>query len=410
MTRIDHHQCKSKCLLALSSAAMALPGVSQQALGAAPTESTLSYRYTKYEEPDLLADKVANEVAGSQPQGTLSRYEIDVHQFSISGPLGASFSYGLNVQDETLTGASPWSTVEAENGTVDVVMSGASIEEHRTDLLGNMAYYYKGGSIGISLGMSTEDDYDSTSFGLSTEREFQNKQTVVGLGFSVSADTINPEDTAVLYNRKNPILPGEEASKDSFSTYLSVARVVSPSTQILAGVSYTKKEGYLHDAYKQLDTRPEERAQYTFNLSARQYVRKAKLAMHLDYRFYDDTWGVQSHTLTGALYKNWERLQIVPFARYYVQSQAKFYFPFQPKFENGTPAEFNYFTNDARLSDYGAISGGLKVVLKFKPVDWVLGYEYYIADQDILPGRSENLANPGLIEYSRLTFGLDYRF
>lgn len=403
-------QNTNKRFIALSTAALALPGIAQHAHGAQPTESVLSYRYTKYQEADLPAEQVANEQPGSSPQGSTKRYDIDVHQFGVAGPIGSQWSYAISVQDEVLSGASPWSTELADNGTVDVIMSGASIDEHRTDMIGNLGYYYDGGSVSATLGMSTEDDYDSFSYGLSTEREFDNKQTVVGVGFSISDDTINPEDDRIHYNNSNNILPGEEATKDSFSTYLSISRVLSPSTQLLSGISYTQKKGFLHDAYKFWDNRPDERNQYTFNVSIRQYVKNAKAALHLDYRYYDDDWGVKSNTINGAIYKNWEKLQIIPFARYYVQTMASFYRPYQPSYDNGVPVEFNYYTNDARLSDFGAISGGLRLVLKYKPIDWVIGYEYYVADQEIVPHRSDNLANPGLIEYSRLTFGLDYRF
>ncbi len=399
-------KARSAGLMALSSAALALPGI---ASAAAPTETTLSYRYTQYQEDELHSDQVANESSTSYP-GSTKRYEIDVHQFSVSGPMGASFSYAINVQDEVLSGASPWTTELAENGTVDVVMSGASIDEHRTDVIANIGYYYDGGSISGTVGMSTEDDYDSTSFGLSTEREFDNKQTVLGVGFSMSDDTINPEDTAQKFNVDNPILPGEEADKDTSSAYLSIARVVSPSAQLLAGISYTQKSGYLHDAYKRDDKRPDERNQTTFNFSARQYVKKARMALHFDYRYYTDNWGVDSHTLTGTAYKNWEKFQFVPHVRYYLQSAAEFYQPYQPENNNGVPIEFNYFSNDARLSDYGAVSVGFKVIFKQRPIDWVLGYENYVADQDIAPSKSDKLANPGLVQFTRLTFGMDYRF
>lgn len=403
-------QVTNKRFLALSTAALALPGLSSTANAMQPTESTLSYRYTKYQEESLKSHEVANSAPGSTPQGTTKRYDIDVHQFGVSGPIGTHWSYTLNVQDEVLSGASPWSTELADDGTVDVIMSGASIDEHRTDVIGSVGYYYDGGTISATVGMSTEDDYDSVSFGMSTEREFDNKQTVVGAGFSISDDTINPEDDIKLDSGVNPILPGEEEKKDSFSMYLSVARVVSPSTQVLAGVSYTKKDGYLHDAYKLWDNRPDERNQYTFNVSARQYVKDAKMALHLDYRYYQDDWGIKSNTLTGSIYKNWERLQIIPFARYYVQTQAEFYFPYPPTYDNGEPVTYNYYANDARLSDYGAISGGLRVVLKYKPIDWVIGYEHYVADQEIVPHRSDNLENPGLVEFGRFTIGLDYKF
>lgn len=409
-TKKQHRASKSNRLLALSAAAVALPGISVSVHGAAPTESTLSYRYTNYSEGNLRDNEVANEAPGSSPQGTTERYDIDVHQLSISGPIGAHFAYGVNFQDETLSGASPWDTELAENNTVDIVMSGASIEEHRTDLSGSLGYYYQGGSVTGSLGMSTEDDYDSISFGVSTEREFDNKQTVLGLGASYSDDTIDPEDEAVLYNRVNTIVPGTTESKQTQSFYVSVSRVVSPSTQILGGISYTQKSGHLHDPYKRVDTRPDKRNQMTLNFSARQYVKDAKAALHLDYRYYDDDWGVDSHTITGSVYKTLDKLQVIPFVRYYIQSAATFYKPYQPTGEDGAPIEYNYFSNDARLSEYDALSGGVRLVLKMKPIDWLFTFETYAADQGGSSGDSNKLANPGIIKYSRVSIGLDYRF
>ena len=72
--------------------------------------------------------------------------------------------------------------------------------------------------------------------------------------------------------------------------FLSASRILGPSNVILAGISYSAKDGYLSDAYKNYDKRPNEREAYTFNLSYRHYMR-IRGAWHLDYRFYDDTWG-----------------------------------------------------------------------------------------------------------------------
>jgi len=68
-------KARSAGLMALSSAALALPGI---ASAAAPTETTLSYRYTQYQEDELHSDQVANESSTSYP-GSTKRYEIDVH-------------------------------------------------------------------------------------------------------------------------------------------------------------------------------------------------------------------------------------------------------------------------------------------------------------------------------------------
>ena len=154
--------------MALSAAAVALPGISAPAQAAAPTETVIGYRYTAYNESTLDADDVAS--------GDLGRFDINVNQWSLLTPIGAHWSLAVNIQDETLSGASPWYVQPKELGddeidynTPQVVMSGASpgseygniigIDEHRTDASVATSYYYDGGSISGNLAFSTEDDY-----------------------------------------------------------------------------------------------------------------------------------------------------------------------------------------------------------------------------------------------------------
>jgi len=415
-------------LMALSAAAAALQGVSGQASAAAPTEATLSYRYTNYSESAIDADLVASGHAG--------RYDIKVNQFSALMPVAGKWAFAISLQDETLSGASPWHNVPApaDNGQVDfsrpqAVMSGATpgyedgnlvgIEEHRTDGSFGATYYYDGGSISSNFAFSTEDDYDSYSGGLSLEKEFDKKQTVVAAGVSYSDDSIFYEDAnRVIKKNESHLLP-DDAGKTNTSGFISISRILGPNNIILGGVSFSAKEGHLSDAYKKYDKRPSERDAFTVNLSYRHYIKAMQGAWHFDYRYYDDNWGVSSSTFSVALYKNWEKLQFVPSFRYYGQSAASFYDVFAMYRKDGIAAEQNdgvayakweYFADDARLSDFGAMTVGFKVVFKQRPVDWVLGLEYYLADKEFLPGNSDQLSPPGLIEYTRFTFGVDHKF
>ena len=187
----------------------------------------------------------------------------------------------------------------------------------------------------------------------------------------------------------------------------------------MAGVSFASKEGYLSDAYKNFDKRPSKKDSFTVNLSYRHYIKAMQGAWHLDYRYYDDNWGVSSNTFAVAFYRTWQKLQFVPSARYYGQSAATFYDVYSLYRKDGIPAEdnsgtdyakWNYFSDDARLSSYGAFAVGMKLVYKQKPVDWILGMEYYTADQEYYPGNSDRLAHPGMVQYTRFTFGVDHRF
>jgi hypothetical protein len=411
-------------LLALSAAAMALPALAPSAQAVAPTERTLSYRYTQYNEssldPNLVSD--SNKAAGG---GSNKRYDIDVNQFSFSSPVGDSFAMTLDVQDEVLSGATPWATelVDVNNtptnkadDVVKVVMSGASIREHRTEANLASTYFYSSGTVSANVGFSTEDDYDSTSFGLSWGGEFDQKQTGVALGVSYSDDTVDPEEGPAapeqqLSAKRGGWLNGSDpivgtASKESVSSFMSVSRIISPNWIVQGGFSYAQKTGHLSDAYKRNDVRPDERNQYTFNLASRYWIKPIKSAFHVDYRYYDDDWGVSSHTLGVSLYKNWQKLQLIPSVRLYTQSEASFYTPVVGSVELLN----NYYADDHRLSEFGAITGGLKLVFKQKPVDWIISAEYYTSGADMSLGKSEYVEHPAMLEYTKVTFGVEHNF
>ena len=59
----------------------------------------------------------------------------------------------------------------------------------------------------------------------------------------------------------------------------------------------------------------------------RHFFTGANAALHADYRYFDDDWGVGSHTLDLAWYQNVGALtQVIPFLRYYTQGEADFFY------------------------------------------------------------------------------------
>ena len=402
-------------LLALSAAALSLPAMTPAANAVAPTESTLSYRFSQYREEDLDKDRVSTTNV-EQGGGSHKRYDIDVNQYGFNTPIGSHFALNIDVQDETLSGATPWGTELDTKGTaettddeVKVVMSGASIREHRTEINIGSTYFYDSGTISAVVGTSHENDYDSYSGGISWGGEFFQKLVGVAAGISFSDDTLDPtrgtEPGRGGWLNGYKFFPDTE-KKQSVSGYVSASRIVSPNAIVQSGVSYTQKTGYLSDPYKRTDSRPDERNQYTWNVSYRQWLKPIKAAAHADYRLYSDDWGVVSHTIQLALYKNWQKLQVVPSFRYYEQSEADFYVPVPGEQE----LKRTYFADDSRLSEFGAITVGLKVIFKQKPVDWILAGEYYTSSADMSFGKSEYLENPALVTYTKFTFGVEHRF
>ena len=104
---------KSAALLALTQAALALPGIATAAEGG--TLQT-DYLYSRYDEAKLSAGRSASGESES-------RYRIDSHLFRVSTALDDN-NLGLDLTYETLSGASPWFVLPDANGRPVQVMSG----------------------------------------------------------------------------------------------------------------------------------------------------------------------------------------------------------------------------------------------------------------------------------------------
>ena len=94
-----------------------------------PETISADYNYAHYSEYDIPGGKLAS---GSTSQ----RYEIDLHQIHLLVPVGSRWDVGLDLAYETMSGATPW-YIEPEAGSNKPlqVMSGATIEDARTDVL-----------------------------------------------------------------------------------------------------------------------------------------------------------------------------------------------------------------------------------------------------------------------------------
>ena len=106
----------SRNLIALSTSALALPGIAEA--DAPPLTSSLSYKISNYQEDDLSREQV--------PFGELERYDIDVHQFQFVSPLGRDYALFIDANHENMSGASPWFSTAGSNGQPVINMSGAS--------------------------------------------------------------------------------------------------------------------------------------------------------------------------------------------------------------------------------------------------------------------------------------------
>jgi Protein of unknown function (DUF3570) len=390
-------------LIALTAAAFMLHGVNKKVEASnMDPNTTFDYRYSQYTEGAIPAEKVI--------LGELERYSIDVHQFKFKTPISEDTEISISGVQESMTGASPWYIYPDANNNPLQVMSGATIDESRTEINGDFRSYNSSSESTLSLGYSTENDYQSFGFGYSGSFQFNQKLTTLSYGINTAKDYIDATD-----QEENPLRPSEE-TKNRLGFVFGFSHVFSKNTLIGLTIGYTGLDGFLSDPYKMAhvktrlnelgveiedrrqvqDSRPDKHNQHTVTLMVREFFPSMNAALHFDYRNYSSDWEMTSDTFEMAwhqnLGKNW---QLIPSVRYYEQTQAKFYAPYYNHYRND-----GYYSSDYRLSAFSATSGEIKLSKKFEKFNINIAYSSYEAKGD----------NPGLITYELYSLGMGYRF
>ena len=378
---------KTSPLLALTSAALALPAFA----ASQPVETELSVRASSYSEGDAPEDRI---LVGSD-----ERYQIDIYQFRLLTPVNRDFSLEVSASHESMSGASPWSSLKDADGDPSLVMTGATIKDNRTEIGATVTRYGDNSSFGIGISHSQEDDYEATALSLNADWDFNNKLSTLAIGLSYSSDDIKPSD-AQIFDRV------EQEEKHSGSFSISWTQVLNKSSVLQLALSLTKHEGFLTDPYKLRDVRPDTRFEWASSLKYRKFFDSANGAWHFNYRYYSDDYNVHSHTFETAWHQNLgPRFQVIPSVRYYAQDEAEFYIDFDNFI---TPLSQNQ-SSDFRLSTFGAVTFGLKAVIGIRNSSITFSIDRYISDERFAFSNAE-FEHPALLDYTLMSVGLNLRF
>jgi len=382
----------SRTARSLLVSSLGLPGFTEL-LAQDGDQNDLRYRYTLYDEEPLPADVLA--------EGDADRYRIKSHQFSFKRELNERFTLTVEGIHESMSGSSPWYVVpDPERGPLQV-MSGATISEVRNEI--KLALSIKKQDIvhSVQAGYSTENDYDALFAAYTGSYKQDNKHTTLLWGVSFSDDRLSPTD-AISFGRV------QHAEKSSFSASLGLTRIINRNALIQSGIQVTTQDGYLSDPYKEMwingglefDHRPDTRTAFSWTTRFRQYLIGSNAALHADYRYYNDDWGVTAHTLD----LSWnqpigEHFELVPSIRYHSQRAAKFYTPTiigekQPDF----------WSNDYRLATYGALRYRLSATWRAEIWSASLSADIYNSKESLaLSG--PHFDTPALVDFWRISLG-----
>ena len=378
-------------LSALSAAAFILNGLSAQANAESDAGYSFEYLYSKYKEDDVDSGDVAS--------GDSERYEIDTHQVRAVVPFADESSLTVNALYETMSGASPFMVIPDGSGGEALVMSGATIEETRSQL--DLSYFQKHrvSETTTTLSYSKENDYDALSFGVSGLWYFNNRLTTLNYGLNGGQDHIDPTGRSM------------SETKTRLSGFIGFSQVINANRLIGADFSITSLNGYLSDPYKGAcisldgtqctggvvsDARPDRKLSYAATVKWREFVPQYDGALHADLGLFRNDWEVTAASANVAWYQNLGyRWQLIPSLRLYRQTEAEFYEPYY----TSTRAD-GYYSSDARLSEFTSVSGRFKVRADWKKVTFSAALERYQSFGD----------HPALVNFNVFSVGLSSNF
>ncbi len=288
-------------------------------------------------------------------------------------------------------------------------------------------------TLGLSGGYSIEPDFKSSFGSGKLSWELNDKLTTVSAGYSLTHNEITR-----LGGHGSGHHSGFSEELDETSTFnsftLGISQILSKNTLLQLNAGYTAQRGYLSNPYKfvyvrgevtteeyydllrdtQLENgdwakytdlevvgvdifrevRPDKRDQWFFATQLNQYIPALDASLHFNYRFYKDSWKINSHTFELNWYQSLPYgITITPHVRYYSQSKSDFFAPFFL-----APRSDGYYSSDYRLSGFGKISSGLSISKEFaKGIKLGAGFEYYIHKGSL------KLGGGGLEDYADIT-------
>ena len=344
---------------ALLTAAMALPSLQFANAEAAPDQGVVSFKYLHYQDSQI-GDGI-NVISGASSAGSSSRMGVNAYSMTVLVPVAGEWSIGTTYTSDSVSGASPMYHSSKLTKMNDL----------RRAIDGELTRYFSNGTLSFGTGYSKESDYLSRSFSLQGSLSTEDKNTTFTLGGSLNSDNIFPITN-----------PNAYYAKKVYSSIFGITRVLTKHDIVQLDFGYSKGDGDFSDPYKLYDNRPTERNTTTILTRWNHYFDWTDGTAKLSYRYYSDTFGIRAHTFEAEyvqpLCKSWT---VTPLLRLYSQSEADFYVPVSavekadPTQQTLPPVSAVYYSEDQRMSAFGAITLGLKVSKQLNR-DWLVDVKY----------------------------------
>ena len=255
------------------------------------------------------------------------------------------------------------------SASIDVVTTASPYKEERRqgslgfDMLNGKTQY------SVSYTNSDENDYTANSASFDLSQDMFGDLTTVSFGFSQGWDEVRKRGDSAF-----------SESIDRRNYRLGFSQIVTP--QLMMGLNYeiVTDEGFLNNPYRsvryldassaqgysyQPEVYPGTRTSNAVSLNAR-YFLKYRAAVHGEYRYYTDTWGIDANTVQVGYTQPWRKQWIFEFGyRWYDQAAADFYSDLFPRADAQ-----NFLARDKELSSFTSNMFSVGATYELPPLRW----------------------------------------
>ena len=185
--------------------------------------------------------------------------------------------------------------------------------------------------------------------------------------------TASGKTEAVIYNSTGQVISKgsriktPSSSRDTYTASFSFSQVINARLQGSIAMDLVYQSGYLglpfHRVYfnngkDTIENLPSQRFKFPIGIRLN-YFLGDNIILRGYYRFYIDNWGLVSHTASLEVpIKITPFVSLSPFYRYYVQTAAKYFAPYE-----GHSPQDQYYTSNYALADFKSHSFGMGIRL-----------------------------------------------
>ncbi len=255
------------------------------------------------------------------------------------------------------------------SASIDVMTTASPYTEERTQ--GSLGFDFLQGKTqySVSYTLSDESDYTANTATFDVSQDLFGDLTTVSFGFSQGWDEV----------RKNGDNAFEE-TVDRRNYRFGLQQIVTP--RLIAGLNYEviTDEGFLNNPYRsvrylddtsargfsfQPELYPHTRTSNAVAINAR-YFLPYRAAIHGEYRYYTDTWGIDANTVSLGYTHPWGKRWIFEAGyRWYDQSAADFYSDLFPRADAQ-----NFLARDKELSTFTSHMFSLGATYELPSIGW----------------------------------------